>query len=51
MEIADGVLRADVFGPQTIEKKSKENPHERLPILCDATLVHTTQLAILQLRN
>ena len=115
MEIADGVLRADVFGTPTIEKKSEnsrlwqtvsrsksknnrsfrltivfihrmtpvslqqnlqkipflesafhtgicneypdfdptkgENPHERLPILRDPTLVRAAQLAILRLRN
>ena len=114
MEIADGVLTADVFGTPTIEKKSEnsrlwqavsrsesknrssrltvvfihrvtpaslqqnlqkipflesafhtgicneypdfdptkgENPHERLPILRDPTLVRAAQLAILRLRN
>ena len=115
MEIADGVLRADVFGTPSVEKKSEnshvwqavshsnsksnrysrltlvfihhvtpvslqqnlhkipflesafqtgicneypgfdptkgENPHERLPILRDPTLVRAAQLAILRLRN
>jgi hypothetical protein len=115
MEIADGVLRADVFGTPSIEKKPEnsrlwqavsssntknnrysrltivfihrvtpvslqqnlqkipflesafhtgicneypgfdptkgENPHERLPILRDPTLVRAAQLAILRLRN
>ncbi len=115
MELADGVLRGDVFGTPSIEKKPEnsrlwqavsssntknncysqltivfihrvipvslqqnlqkipfleyafhtaicnkypgfdptkgKNPHERLPILCDLTLVRAAQLAILQLQN